>query len=67
MTIDDEQSEEQLPSKSQLKRESEALQKIGEELADVFIYTVLTAQHFELNIIAYIIEKLDKIAERRKK
>ena len=32
MTIDNEQPEEQLPSKSQLKRESDALQKIGEEL-----------------------------------
>ena len=32
MTIEDKQAEEQLPSKSQLKRESEALQKVGEEL-----------------------------------
>ena len=32
MNIEDKQAEEQLPSKSQLKRESEALQKVGEEL-----------------------------------
>ena len=32
MTIEDKQTEEQLPSKSQLKRDSEALQKVGEEL-----------------------------------
>ena len=32
MTIENEQTEELLPSKSQLKRESEALQKAGEEL-----------------------------------
>lgn len=32
MKPEDEQTEEHLPSKSQLKRESEALQKLGEEL-----------------------------------
>jgi ribosome-associated protein len=32
MTLEDKQTEEHLPSKSQLKRESEALQKLGEEL-----------------------------------
>ena len=32
MTSQDDQIEEHLPSKSQLKRESEALQKLGEEL-----------------------------------
>lgn len=32
MTLEDEQTEAHLPSKSQLKRESEALQKLGEEL-----------------------------------
>lgn len=32
MTIEDEQTEDHLPSKSQLKRKSDALQKVGEKL-----------------------------------
>ncbi len=41
------------------------LEKLGEELADVFIYTVLTAEHFEIDFEFAILQKLYKLKERR--
>jgi ribosome-associated protein len=58
MTIEDEQTEEQSPSKSQLKRECDALQKLGEEL--------LTLQTSDLNSMELPDELDDAVRTARK-
>ncbi len=40
--------------------------ELGEELGDVFIYTVLTAHYFGINLEKEIIKKIEIIKERRK-
>lgn len=41
-------------------------EKLGLELADIFIYIVLTAQHFEIDLLDSIITKIKIVKERKK-
>ena len=45
----------------QLRLANKLLEQLAEELADVFIYTELTAQQFGIDLEAAIIKKVDKI------
>lgn len=41
-------------------------EELGLELADIFIYLVLTAQHFEIDLLDSILTKIKIVKERKK-